>query len=88
MSACDVFQQALSKSPTSRQQLQLQPILPVGAPRGQKVLIGVEFNDVDWPRVSRELRHDLSSSQVPQLGRERTTKAFLARVPTNFTPIS
>lgn len=41
---------------------------PVGAARSQEVLVGVKLHHVDRPRVARELRHHLASSQIPELG--------------------
>lgn len=44
---------------------------PVRAARSQEVLIGVKLHHVDRPRVARELRHHLASSQIPELGQGR-----------------
>lgn len=40
---------------------------PVRAAGGQEVLVGVKLDHVDRPRVTRELRHHLASSEIPEL---------------------
>lgn len=40
---------------------------PVRAAGGQEVLIGVKLDHVDRPRVTRELRHHLAGSEIPEL---------------------
>lgn len=44
---------------------------PVRAAGGQEVLIGVKLYHVDRPRVTREFRHHLAGSQIPELGTGR-----------------